>query len=304
MIRLGLTAQAPDVAPPLLALRDGEKPVVGADSAGARCCTRCLTGTRIANRLRYQARRLLDADKKAGAKRRGFDQCLADALDEVTGYDETGSAGADADAAHGTSAKPAADICVMVHVDGETARLVAELPDRTRIPRSVLDALSCDAAIAGLICDRQGSPIWRSYASRGATDTQRQILFATYGGCFHCGANPGICQIHHIEPVWIGGKTEINNLVPLCWGCHNLIHEHSWWILKRTLGHHTMHPPGGARHGPAREPDHQVLHRHAGPACGPGLHPNPPPDNTPNDSARNRRGPPSHDSAHREPALF
>ena len=264
------------------------------------------TGTRIANRLRHRARSLLDADKKTpGAKRRSFDQCMADALDSLTGNDT--ASGTDLTTGSGTAVvggRSSADICVMVHVDDDTGKLIAELPDRTRLPRSVLDALSCDATIAGVICDRQGSPIWRSYASRGATETQRQILFATYGGCFRCGANPGLCQIHHIEPVWLGGRTEINNLVPLCWECHNLIHEHGWWILKRTLGKHTMHPPDGPRHGPARQPDHPMLYRTASPLGGPGSHPAPPPANTPDDSAQNRRGPPRHDSARRELALF
>ena len=248
-----------------------------------------VAGNRIANRLRRQARRLLDDDKKTpSAKRRSFDQCMADALDNAThraasrcddtntGDDDaagSGTTGSDGccdtntagsgRAGSGGEGRHYADICVMVRADDDTGRLVAELPDRTRLPRSVLDALSCDAAITAVICDRQGSPIWRSYASRGATETQKQILFAAYGGCFQCGANPGLCQIHHIEPVWLGGRTEINNLVPLCWSCHSLIHEHGWWILKRTLGHHTMHPPDSARHGPAHQPDQPVQYRTA-----------------------------------------
>ncbi len=258
------------------------------------------TGTRIANRLRHRARSLLDADKKTpGTKRRSFDQCMADALDGLTANDVASGTGHTTDGSiSGIGGKPSADICVMVHVDDETGKLVAELPDRTRLPRSVLDALSCDAAIAGVICDRQGSPIWRSYASRGATETQRQILFSTYGGCFRCGANPGLCQIHHIKPVWLGGRTEINNLVPACWECHNLIHEHGWWILRRTLGKHTMHPPDGPRHGPAHEPDRPILYRNAGP---PG-EPNPPAVQC-NDTDANPRPPPAFTEPG-TPALF
>ena len=246
-----------------------------------------VAGTRIANRLRRQARGLLDADKKTpSAGRRSFDQCMADALETLTSHGQAGGtrarpsvaggrpsgirarrrnrrpnrhrtlsgprrpsrtqtrrrcrpnrrrtlsdpqrpnrtrtqwqhprrqdrhrtlSGPTAPQQHpdpttapptqpdpnptaappatgpardaqrpttdptgpgpngstpggGTGARPAADICVMVHADDETAKLVAELPDRTRLPQSVLDALSCDAAIAAVICDRQGSPIWR-----------------------------------------------------------------------------------------------------------------------------------------------
>ena len=269
---------------------------------------------------------------------------MADALDNLTHHGTAtttgrGSVSTGRGGSTGGGGRPAVDICVMVHTDDDTARLVAELPDRTRLPRRVLDALSCDAAIAGVICDRQGSPIWRSYASRGATDAQKQILYATYGGCFNCGTNPGVCQIHHIEPVWAGGRTEINNLVPVCWGCHDLIHEHRWWILKRTLGKHTMHPPDGPRHGPAHQPDHPTVYRKAGsrsadhpravPAAsaaaaeagstdrsrrlghretgqspGAGRPPGPPHRSTPADSAPTHRGPPHRDGAQREPALF
>ena len=45
-----------------------------------------VTGKRIASRLRTEARRLLDTDKKHAddTQRRSFDQCMADALDNLT----------------------------------------------------------------------------------------------------------------------------------------------------------------------------------------------------------------------------
>ena len=66
-----------------------------------------VAGRRIANRLRAEAGRLYDADKKQAAARsesgpRSFDQCMADALDNLT------SNGGD------NGAKPFADICVVV----------------------------------------------------------------------------------------------------------------------------------------------------------------------------------------------
>ena len=73
------------------------------------------TGHRIANRLRADAGHLLDTDKEHAAaagggdcERRSFDQCMADALDNLTSGAGAGGG------------KPFADICVVAHVD-ETA---------------------------------------------------------------------------------------------------------------------------------------------------------------------------------------
>ena len=205
------------------------------------------TGQRIRNRLRAEAARMHDADKKnakdEGIDRRSFDQCMADALDSLTANNGESGGG-----------KPIADICVVAHVDDATGRLVAELPDGGRLPRAVLEQLACNAKFTGLVYDRDGKPIWRTHSVRTATEAQRQILMARYGGCFHCAAHPALCQIHHIKPVSQGGSTRLDNMIPVCWDCHQKVHHHDWRI-RTTNGVHTLHPPEQPRHGPARAPD-------------------------------------------------
>ena len=215
-----------------------------------------VAGRRIGNRLQAEARRLHDADKKqAGAtgdaQRRSFQQCMADALDDLTGNTASGNG------------KPFADICVVAHVDEDTGKLIAELPDGARLPQAVLEELACNAKFTGIVYDRQGKPIWRVHSVRTATEAQRQILIALYGGCFHCGANPAIVQIHHIEPVSQGGTTSIDNMVPACWDCHHRIHYDGWQIHKHPDGQHTLHPPDHIHYGPALAPDHPRLLRSA-----------------------------------------
>ena len=71
-----------------------------------------VTGRRIGNRLRAEAARMYDADKKNckdSGERRSFLQCMADALDNLTTSNNAGGAG-----------KPIADICVVAHVDDAT----------------------------------------------------------------------------------------------------------------------------------------------------------------------------------------
>ncbi len=208
-----------------------------------------VTGRQIHNRLEAEARRMYDGDKKNAAngnrdQRRTFDQCMADALDNLTSTP--------AEAA--TSGTPFADICVVAHVDDRTGELVAELPEGARLPSDILEQLACNAKFTGLVYDRYGKPIWRTHSVRTATKAQRQILFARYGGCFHCAAHPALCQIHHIRPVSQGGSTRLDNMVPVCWDCHNKIHHHKWRI-RTTNGNHTLHPPDPATYGPARARD-------------------------------------------------
>ena len=246
-----------------------------------------VAGHRIGNRLRAVAGRLHASDKKqAGgdSERRSFDQCMADALESLTssttarehhdghadrcsgnrpgieaGRDPNNGSGADT--GNGTSGgrRPFADICVVAHVDSDTGRLVAELPDGTRLPAAVLEELACNARLTGVVFDRKGKPIWRAESCRTATEAQRQILIARYGGCFHCKAHPALCQIHHIRPVSQGGSTRLDNMVPVCWECHQKIHHHKWQI-QTINGVHTLHPPGRLHVGPAHAPERAPLH--------------------------------------------
>ena len=170
--------------------------------------------------------------------------------DGTTGGGTTGSG-----TTAGGSGEPYVDLCVVAHVDDDTGKLVGELPDGSRLPQSVLDELTCNAAITAAIFDRCGKPIWRTTTGRRATETQRRILKARWGGCFHCRANFAICQPHHINPVSQGGPTSIDNLVPACWACHNLIHRDGWQIHKSPDGNHTLHPPQHIHHGPAHTPE-------------------------------------------------
>lgn len=99
----------------------------------------------------------------------------------------------------------------------------------------------------------------RQQARRGLRVWDGDDGMVHYGGCFHCGAEPGICQAHHIEPVSQGGPTKLDNLVPACWTCHHRIHHDGWRIHKSPDGNHTLHPPDHIHYGPAQAPDPPVL---------------------------------------------
>ncbi len=181
---------------------------------------------------------------------------------------EPPSSGQDADRRTGSEAglvtgvvagRSFADISVNVHVDAATGKLIAELPDGARLPEAVLEELTCNARLTGFVYGTAGTPIWRAKPSRTATEGQRRWLLNQWGGCFHCAADPDMCQIHHIVPVSRGGATKIDNMVPVCWDCHQKIHHHRWRIRKRPGGRHSLHPPDSTHHGPAHAPEQPLL---------------------------------------------
>ena len=210
-----------------------------------------VTGKRIGNRLEAQARRMYDHDKKHtasrgdGDQRRTFHQCMADALDNLTATNNTSG---------GAAGKPFADIAVVWHANADTEKAVAEVAGGDRLPASVLEELMCNSAVTGLIYDTEGVPLWRGKTRRRATPGQMRALIAKYGGCFHCGAHPAMCQAHHIKPWYRGGPTDITNLVLVCWSCHQKIHHHKWTIRTHN-GNHTLHPPNPVNYSPAHAPD-------------------------------------------------
>ena len=272
-----------------------------------------VTGNRIRSRLRTEAARLYDTDKKhanntTGAngsgpmlditatanngsgrmldnansngsdpQRRSFDQCMADALDHLSSNS----------GAHTSGREPFADICVVAHVDEATGELIAQLPNGERLPRAVLEELACDARLTGVIYDRKGKAIWRTHPKRRATNAQRQMLIARDGGCFACGTDPDICDVHHVRPVSQGGPTKLDNLVLACWQHHTAVH-HFGWQIHGPPGNRTLHPPNHIHHGPAHTPERPMAHAPTRPA------PAAPPAPTPAANHTRRHPEPAH----------
>ncbi len=150
------------------------------------------------------------------------------------------------------------DITVMARVNDTSRDLIYELSDGSRLPPAVVEELTCNARLTSLIYDRCGDALWRTRSRRTVSETQWQSLLATYGGCFHCGAAPAMCQAHHITPYSQGGATSLDNLIMVCWSCHHRIHHDNWQIHEHPDGSHTLHPPQHAntrRYGPAHAED-------------------------------------------------
>jgi hypothetical protein len=68
--------------------------------------------------------------------------------------------------------------------------------------------------------------------TRLANRAQRRVLRAMYPGCAipGCSVRFDHCKIHHV--VWWrhGGPTDLDNLLPVCFKHHDLVH-HGGWVL-------------------------------------------------------------------------
>ena len=254
-----------------------------------------VSGRRIRSRLNKEAHRLLDADNKqahgggagnnsarglfdgdenrvrggAGKRRaragggggRSLQQCMADAFENMT----AGIAG---------GGKPYADIALVARLDPATEKLMASTGDGDPLPAGVIERLAGESSWFGLVLSTKGVPIWKGRNVRRATESQFQALMALYGGCAGCGEpDENKVHAHHMDPFAWGGRTDLDNLMPLCWGCHAKIHDHSWQVVAVGDGKHTIRPPDRIHHGPARQPDTAPLFAPPEPPHGTGPEP-------------------------------
>ena len=240
------------------------------------------TGAKVRKRFDLEAERLRRLDLHSpGGEKRSLSQRMADALDTLTSYgsiysraDEgagkgrAGSAGAGESSAGGDEVdgeedanrcgcgnRPSADITIVQHLDADGTKAFAEIAGGGAIPQSVLEEHFCNAPIRGVVFSGEGVPLWHGHTRRRATKAQMNALRARYGACGGCGADMWISDGHHIEPVSRGGPTNIDNMMLLCWICHQKVHRHGWREVPDGRGLYTIAPPERIRHGPARAPD-------------------------------------------------
>ena len=203
-----------------------------------------VAGTVLRNRLCKEAERLRRDDLGLPEhQRRSRHQRMADALDTLTAG---GGAG---------GSKPSADIAIVQHLSADGTAAFAEIEGGGHIPDSVLDEHFCNARIVGIVFSDKGVPLWQGHSKRRVTDAQKRALMASYGGCAGCGeAHPVSIQAHHVDPVSQGGSTDITNLMPLCWSCHQKVHQHGWRVVPDGRGLRTIEPVGRLHYGPAHAP--------------------------------------------------
>lgn len=99
------------------------------------------------------------------------------------------------------------------------------------VSAGTLRSMAADAEIIPVVLGTNSEILDMGRARRLFTRAQRLALVERDGGCAMCHAPPSYCEAHHIR--WWDrhrGKTDIDNGVLLCTGCHHRVHRDGWKI--------------------------------------------------------------------------
>ena len=99
------------------------------------------------------------------------------------------------------------------------------------VSAGTLRAMAADAEIIPMVLGADSEILNVGRARRLFTRAQRLALVERDGGCAMCHAPPSYCEAHHIR--WWDrhlGKTDLDNGVLLCTGCHHRVHRDGWQI--------------------------------------------------------------------------
>ena len=190
-----------------------------------------ITGTRIATALTAKERELWhreDPNQRCTPTQR-----MADALAELIcdeSNDTTNTTSGKTNKANKTK-RQGTNLLVLADFDVIKQQLVnARLADGTPIPVTELRELAVGADILPSIFNSETQNLWLGRSRRTASEAQRIALTARDEHCIGCEANPLWCRAHHI--IWWShdGKTDFNNLLLVCDGCHHKIHDQGWTV--------------------------------------------------------------------------
>lgn len=183
---------------------------------------------------------------------------------------------------------------IRLHVDEQTLtdgphdRSVCEFDDGSAVPLPTVRRLVCNGHIVPIIIGSDGAVLNVGRTQRLANRAQRRALRAMYPTCaFHgCDVTFNRCEIHHLDPFEMGGRTDLASLLPLCCRHHHVVHDLGWRLElddRRTL---TIREADGTIYAVAPLPSA----RHVAPLGGP-VDDDEAPD-PPGDSSRRRPGRP------------
>ena len=190
-----------------------------------------ITGTRTATALTAKERELWhreDPNQRCTPTQR-----MADALTELIcdePHDNTNTTNDKTNKANKTK-RQGTNLLVLADFDAIKQQLVnARLADGTPIPVTELRELAVGANILPSIFNTETQNLWLGRSRRTASEAQRIALTARDEHCIGCQANPLWCRAHHI--IWWShdGKTDFNNLLLVCDGCHHKIHDQGWQV--------------------------------------------------------------------------
>jgi hypothetical protein len=191
-------------------------------------------------------------------------QATGRALVQLLTQDPAGAGSTSGSVLVSTSAMP--PIAVLIDertlFDGPHPGTICERPDGSRVPVNQAKEMACNSQLIPILHDSFGNTLDVGRSKRYNTPAQRIAQMAMYNTCFHTACEVPItdCNGHHITYWDKGGRTDMNNLIPVCQNHHRWIHTHNPTI---TLDQHrvaTIVMPNGTTttHHPNRRPPRQA----------------------------------------------
>jgi hypothetical protein len=146
------------------------------------------------------------------------------------------------------------EICV--HIDYETMlnglheHSLCETAAGIPLPPETVRRMACEAAIVPITLNSAGEVLDCGRETRVANRAQRRALRAMYRTCAYPGCDVSFdrCDIHHVIEWLRRGRSDLENMLPLCGRHHHLVHEGRWRL---SLDKHrviTIHRPDGTQH--------------------------------------------------------
>jgi Domain of unknown function (DUF222)/HNH endonuclease len=129
--------------------------------------------------------------------------------------------------------------------------------------------LACNARVQTLMEDVGGEPIRLGRISREPSAAlMRQLRYRDVECRFPgCGARQ-FTQAHHIVWWGDGGRTDLDNLLLVCFFHHKLVHEHGWTVHRDADGHVSWSRADGSRYRAGPTPQGAIEARAAPSAIG------------------------------------
>lgn len=137
------------------------------------------------------------------------------------------------------SPKTAATIVVTLDEEVLRGRLAAGgLDTGEKISAAQARQLACNSGLVPVVLGGKSVPLDLGHSARFFSESQRTALSVQHTACAADGCQRPYawCELHHLKPWADGGRTDLDQAVPLCHRHHRLIHDHRY--------HHSRSPGG------------------------------------------------------------
>lgn len=137
--------------------------------------------------------------------------------------------------------KVAATVVVTMNLDQLLGQLkVAATDVGVDVSAGKARQLACNAGLVPAVLGGGSLPLDLGRSNRFFSDSQRTMLAATYDSCATAGCDRPFAwsELHHQQPWQHGGRTDLNQAIPLCWFHHRKIHDTGYLhtITKKSDG--------------------------------------------------------------------